>query len=223
MEELEDLLSDELLVKIHEIIATQDQDKEGITTTDILKIIDKQLNLTKDEYRNMDDKIRYRINKTQQLLIEKFEHFRQTEEYAKIKKNVDILAQYGYQNYKISNNDYYGIINSGIYTEDELNSILKDQVIFDKFILNLEEKYGINLLLPNKDNCWVRPKLVDIDQYGYKLFKRHVRGLNTLGGRIWENGKYLLERPDKPQLKQHTQSLLELIMPHQKEEGPENE
>jgi len=219
MEELEDLLNDELLVKIHEIIATGDQDKAGITTTDILKTIDKQLRLSKDEYRNMDNKIRYRINKTQALLLEKFEEFKQTDEFNKLTNNVEALSYYGLKDSNLDNNEYYGILNSGIYTQEELDKILIEQTIFDKFILNLEEKYGINLLLPDKNNHWVRPKLVDIDQYGYKLYTRHVRGLVTIGQGVYKNGKYLGVTPDKKrEMQYHTESLLELINPQQKEE-----
>ena len=215
MEEFDALVNDALLVKIHEIIDNKPQNKEGLTTTDILKTLDQQLKLSKEEYRQYDNRIRYRINKTQQLLIEKFQEFKQTKEYEKLLKNFKALGASGQQ---ISNNDYYGIINSGAYTEDELDEILIEQIIFDKFILNLEEKYGVNLLLPGSKNYWIRPRLVDIDQYGYQLFKRHVKGLNTIGARVYENGKFLIEKPDKPQLKYHTESLLGLITPHKKEE-----
>lgn len=224
METLEDLLSDELLIKIHEIIAKQDPDKEGITTKDILKTIDKQLKLSKDEYRNMDNKIIYRINKTQALLLEKFEEFKQTDEFNKLTNNVEALSYYGLKDSSLDNNEYYGILNSGIYTQEELDKILIEQTIFDKFILNLEEKYGINLLLPDRNNHWVRPRLVDVDQYGYKLYTRQVRGLVTLGEGVYKNGKYLGVTPDKKrEMQYHTESLLELITPQKREEAQENE
>jgi len=224
MEKLEDLLSDDLLIKIHEIIAKQDSDSEGITTTDILKTIDKQLRLSKDEYRNMDNKIRYRINKTQTLLLEKFEEFKQTNEYTKLINNVEALSYYGSQDSGLDNNEYYGILNSGIYTQEELDKILIEQTIFDKFILNLEEKYGINLLLPDKNNRWVRPRLVDVDQYGYRLYIRHIKGLVSLGEDVYKNGKYLGVTPNKKhEMQYHTESLLKLIAPQQKEEVPLDE
>lgn len=214
METLETLINDPLLIKINEIIDTLDPDNDGITTFDILQAIDKQYGLSKEEYRNMDNKILYRINKTQQKLLEKFEEFKQTEQYARIRREVVAFID---PTKIIDNNDYYGIINSGIYTEQELDDILLEQKIFDQYISKLEREYGLNLLLPNSHNYWIKPRLVDIDQYGYKLFKRHVRGLNTIGHKVYDNGKYLLEQPDKKKLQYHTESLLELIKPQQED------